>query len=82
MTDYDCFGHTQTLSHKVVGLCHANFIAGFARRALRYDPTTSVNGGGRRDQERISALQSSSIRRERKDRRLHTAEAQQVVTYA
>lgn len=68
MTNYDRFGHTQTLSHKTHRSSSDGFIVGFARRALCYEETTtSLCGGGRRDQERISALQSSSIRRERKD---------------
>jgi len=62
------YGHTQTLSHKTHRSSSDGFIVGFARRALRYEETTtSLSGGGRRDQERISALQSSSIRRERQD---------------
>ena len=71
MTELRRYGHTQTLSHKTHRSFGADgFIVGFARRALRYEgTTTSLSGGGHRDPERISAFQSSSIRHQREDSR-------------
>lgn len=78
MTELRRYGHTQTLSHKTHRSVSDGFIVGFARRALRYEgTTTSLCGGGHRDPERISALQSSSIRHQRKDSRRALKLAQQ-----
>lgn len=79
MTELRRYRHTQTLSHKTHRSFGADgFIVGFARRALRYDDTTtSLSGGGHRDYKRISALQSSSIRHQRKDSRRALQQPQQ-----